>query len=183
MSFLLFLGIGLFGQSSALACTSNMPNYDSCVRRQQEHQQRMNDYHYHHQQQQQNQSSSNYYNRGYSTQDDYLGFAWTKDGKPYFRRASYLTHGGFLQSHFDENDAITLAECNKSSRRAPCVRGLSVTNACIAIAKANDGFITSASGNTCKDAKQNVIAHCKAESSSPNSCKVSKSKHASIAWW
>lgn len=165
LSFMLFGAMSL--SQSALACTQNDPNYHACM---------------HHNILNQPQGS---YSGGGSSGviSNYLGLAWTKDGEPFFVKRTIRTNYGFMDAHWEEYDAITINECNKSSHRRPCRLANSLVNGCIALAKSDKisdvgvpelYFYPDAK---CKIAKQNVIKSCQAQASNPSSCKIYKTKH------
>ncbi len=167
---LLALSGTLFGvmslSQSALACTQNDPNYHSCM--------------YHNIL---NQPQGSYSGGGSSgVISKYLGLAWTKDGEPFFVKRTIRTNYGFMDAHWEEYNAVTVNECNQSSRRSPCRFSDSLVNGCMALAKSdttNDSgvpYIYVETGETCKIAKQKAIQLCQAQDSNSSSCKAYKTK-------
>ncbi|WP_066802553.1 hypothetical protein [Moraxella oblonga] len=170
---LILAGANVLFSQSALACNSTD---FACQQQQQIQWQLQNDPNYCHYGYNPN-CGNNRGGYGYSSgyRVKYLGLFRDRNYKPYFVRKSYISSDGYLD--FEQADGDGLAECNKSSKRAPCETLASVkgSRGCIAYLDTPQ-VLYSYPAETCREAKQIVNDRCMARYNDLNTCKGIKSK-------
>lgn len=108
----------------------------------------------------------------------YVGLAYTKDGKPFLFRKTYIASGyDFTDGNFAQAEAELLQQCDLNSSRNPChPSGLAATNgACIAVAE-TDHASYGRMAASCSEAKKEALQGCQTKDPKPDTCKISESK-------